>query len=768
MIGGLIERSPRRNTVSASVSSGEQDLAPRLEPRLDHVDPGFARSRQSRPLLIIVPLYRRPDLAVQVIESLCLCAADIVAVNGEVVLHNDSPDDVELGQTLERLLPIARRHFPCRLMVNDRNIGFIKTCNTSLVEATARGYDALLLNSDTIVTPGALTEMVRVSRIDPMVGFVNPRSNNATLATLPFQDRFRHLPLGEARRSWEAVASHLPATQYVPTAIGFCMLIRWGILAEFGVFDEIYGLGFNEENDLCMRAGRRGYRAILANHAFVWHMGSGSFSVDKDAAELDRKNRTRLLSRYPEYLRLTDAYFSSPELRAEFLMGCIIPDEHGRLDVAFDFSSFVAAHNGTFEAGAQLLAAASTQWRERFNLFILCDEHTYAFHDYSRFGVERRNPHGREGYAAIFRVGQPFEWGALDRLAQKAMVYGVFMLDTIAMDCSQLAEPQLHDLWNYTVEHADFIATTSELTGQQLERRVPLRADVVHVRSLHSLDLADYRLPTGPIDDLPVAPGYIFVVGNHYWHKDVVGAVNALASADRSKIIVVLGSADNLTFEPADKGLYAPRGLSTAENIVHLAAGQLSEAQLGSLYRYAAVVVVPSHYEGFGMPMLNALAAERPVFVRPLPVFEEIVVALGGDPNVHVFATTADLVGQIASPPQWTAAGASSGPAGDADRAARDIETALVTAIAKVDYWRIVRRIRALHTIAHPQVMSGTAGGSYVRAPATPVEFASRAIGQLAERGAAMVLNAPGVFALLRFVVRRLRSVRRIGRSTGG
>jgi len=709
--------------------------------------------------LIALPLYRRPDLAVQVINSLIQCAHDIVTIRGEVVIYNDSPDDPGLGEVLERLLPLIRAALPCRLDCNPRNLGFVKTANRALEEGTQRGLDVLLLNSDTVVTPGALVEMVRVSRLDPMIGFVNPRSNNATLATLPYQDRFRHLPVKQARRAWEAIAFHLPEASYVPTAVGFCMLIRWSILAEFGGFDEIFDPGFNEENDLVMRAGRRGYRAVLANHAFVWHLGSGSFSCDHDASALEATHRAVLLARYPEYPGLTDAYFSSPEQRAEYLLGALIPDAEGRLDIAFDFSSFVAAYNGTFQAGAQLLAGAAIAWRDRFNLFILCSEQVYAFHDYARFNMERRDPHGGEAYAAIFRVGQPFEWGALTRLAHKALTFGVFMLDTIAMDCSQLAQPVLHDLWSFTAEHADMIATTSQSAADQLSRRVPFGPDTLHVKSLHSLDLADYRLPMDGVADDDLAPGYVFVVGNHYWHKDVARTVNALAEAYPRKTFVVLGGGDVVESQAADEGDHAPVGLQPFANVVHLPSGQLSRARLGALYRDAEVVVIPSHYEGFGMPVLNALAARRPVLVRPLPVFEEMEQALGGEANLHVFATTDDLVRQLAAPPVWTDEGASLGRPGDALRAARDIKAAIEASIARASYSRVVRRIRALRPTGDPQVRTETiiVRELYTPAPATPAAFVANFVGRGVERAIAVVLAAPGVFRLLRFTVRLLR-----------
>ncbi len=699
----------------------------------------------ARPLLIAVPLYRRPDLAVRVAESLLACAAEIAALRGEVVLYDDSPEDPDLAETLTGLAARLRAALPCRVEANPLNLGFVRTANRAFDEAAARGFDVVLLNSDAVLTPGALTEMAAVAREDPMIGFVNPRSNNATLATLPFQERFRHLPPEPARRAWAAVADRLPRYSYAPTANGFCVLVRWFVLAEFGGFDEIYGRGYNEENDLAMRAGRRGYRAVLANRAFVWHEGSASFATEGEALEL--RNRAILDRRYPEYGALAEGYFRSPEQRAEQLLGALIADADGRLDVALDFSSFVAAHNGTFEAGVQLLAAAARAWRDRFNLFVLCAPDAYAFHGLERHGVERRDPHGPESYAAIFRVGQPYEPGAIERLVLKGAAIGVFMLDTISLDCTQLADPELQRLWGFTLEHADLIATTSALTAGQLERRFAFGEDTLRVRSLHSLDLADYRLPVGAREGLP-EPGYVFVVGNGYAHKDVARAVKALLDGDPSwRIVVLAGEEADAAEALADAGAFAPRGLPASPRVVRVPAGRMAPERMGALYAGAAVVVFPSHYEGFGIPVLNALAARRPVVVRALPVFDEIAEALGGEANLHVALTTADLVAALSPPPVWTDAGASRGRPGDAARAAEDIGEALERAIARADYGRIVRRIRHRPSTSPPPT-----------APATPQAFVADAVARRVGAVTEALLALPGAFPLLRAVVRGARA----------
>jgi len=70
--------------------------------------------------------------------------------------------------------------------------------------------------------------------------------------------------------------------------------------------------------------------------------------------------------------------------------------------------------------------------------------------------------------------------------------------------------------------------------------------------------------------------------------------------------------------------------------------GQVTDAQLAWLYGEASVLAFPSRAEGFGLPLLEALAAGLPVVATDLPVFREVAgdaarfvpigdaVALGG------------------------------------------------------------------------------------------------------------------------------------------
>jgi glycosyltransferase involved in cell wall biosynthesis len=64
--------------------------------------------------------------------------------------------------------------------------------------------------------------------------------------------------------------------------------------------------------------------------------------------------------------------------------------------------------------------------------------------------------------------------------------------------------------------------------------------------------------------------------------------------------------------------------LGLSEHVV--VTGFIPDEQLGALYRGAALFVLPSLFEGFGMPVVEAFAMGAPTLVSDLPVLREVTL----------------------------------------------------------------------------------------------------------------------------------------------
>lgn len=241
---------------------------------------------------IVIPVYN----AAALLER-CLAALDRHTAGDDVsvlVIDDASPDPAiaPLLEAWQRRSPL-----PTRVLRNALNAGFIGTVNRAI--AITRG-DLLLLNADTEVTPEWLPRMRRALASDPRVATVTPFSNNAEICSWPELCRPAPVPADAAVIARAFAQCGPPEYPDLPTAVGFCMLIRRAALDALGDFDRAtFGRGYGEENDFCCRAAAHGWRNVLADDCYVVHAGGGSFAPL--GLKPGGENMARLLARYPRY-----------------------------------------------------------------------------------------------------------------------------------------------------------------------------------------------------------------------------------------------------------------------------------------------------------------------------------------------------------------------------------------------------------------------------------------------------------------------------------
>ena len=160
-----------------------------------------------------------------------------------------------------------------------RNIGIPRNMNLGLLRALSGGYDyVFILNSDIVMPLNMVTAMIRVAESNAGVGSVTAWSNNVSVFSLPNHDSSGLLKRQDTVDwvSGELEREFGPAAVDIPTGVGFCLMIPVPVIETVGLFDPVYGRGYCEEVDWCLRSRARGFRAVLAPSTFVFHQGSGS------------------------------------------------------------------------------------------------------------------------------------------------------------------------------------------------------------------------------------------------------------------------------------------------------------------------------------------------------------------------------------------------------------------------------------------------------------------------------------------------------------
>jgi len=146
---------------------------------------------------------------------------------------------------------MVKKEFPwARLIENPRNLGFARGNNQGMEAAIGEYY--YLLNNDTFVTRGWLTEAVAVMESDPKIAAVG-----STLIP-PDQD-----------------PEEIKGNEEKDTVCGAAMLMKRKVVERIGPFDaENFSPIYGEETDWNYQARNLGYRVVETRRSIVKHIGS--------------------------------------------------------------------------------------------------------------------------------------------------------------------------------------------------------------------------------------------------------------------------------------------------------------------------------------------------------------------------------------------------------------------------------------------------------------------------------------------------------------
>lgn len=190
-----------------------------------------------------------------------------------IVVDNASTDG-----TPAYLEEFGRQHPEIRVVLNSENLGFAAGNNVGLSIAT--GDYLVVLNNDTVVTPGWVLTLLRHFEREPSLGLLGPVTGNIgneARIEISYPD-IAHMPA----TALNYTLAHMGERYPMKSVAFFCTVLPRSTYERCGAISEDYGLGFFEDDDYCRKVEAEGLSIACAEDVFVHHHLSASFNKMND------------------------------------------------------------------------------------------------------------------------------------------------------------------------------------------------------------------------------------------------------------------------------------------------------------------------------------------------------------------------------------------------------------------------------------------------------------------------------------------------------
>lgn len=170
---------------------------------------------------------------------------------------------------------------------------------------------------------------------------------------------------------------------------------------------------------------------------------------------------------------------------------------------------------------------------------------------------------------------------------------------------------------NYAVLKSDAVITDSQFSCDEIQLRT--LANQTKINVINCAVDENFAKGFGREIESKCKP-YLLIVGNVKPHKNISCVIRAFNNISESIDYDLIVVGKNTGFMTGEENLVT----SCSDNSRIQFTGYVSDEELKKIYANAALFIFPSKYEGFGLPVLEAMTFNIPVLCSNIPVLKEL------------------------------------------------------------------------------------------------------------------------------------------------
>ena len=358
-----------------------------------------------------------------------------------------------------------------------------------------------------------------------------------------------------------------------------------------------------------MRAQTLGFVVLRANRALVYHLGAVSFGAERE--KLDRTNSNLLLDRYPYFLEEVKAFSDRAEAR---IASNQVRQRLGSTSIGVSVRHLDESNgDGTDVYALELLRALKRHTRLEVLGLAKTPEQERLLAD---LGVASAGNGPREREQIFHQPAPIFKSDDL-RIFLSAPGHAVITFPDLHAWRTPSAHPSIEQFEQYqamsfaALHSAQAVIAVSNYNRDEIIREFHLPSERVRVIQV-GIDAAPFqqrseadRLPR--LEALGVRKPYFLYVGTDEAHKNLKLLLTGyavfrsrFASEAEAPRLILAGAPSRSLGSIYDRDEAWPTGVSYL--------GALDAPEVHALQQEAIAFLFPSAYEGFGLPVLEAMA----------------------------------------------------------------------------------------------------------------------------------------------------------------